>query len=322
VRLDAVLERHLGDRPDASRTRIQRWIAAGRVAVNGVTARRAAQRVPTAACIDVALPALPARLAPEAEPRPLVVLYEDAHVLAIDKPAGLVAHPSLGHPRGTVYNALLWHARAWAAGARPQLVHRLDKQTSGVLLVAKAAPAHAALLRALDQGLLDKHYLALVCGRVERARGELSWPLRRDPGDRRRMIAAAGGKPCRTRYALLGASRTPGDAVSLVACELLTGRMHQIRAHLATAGWPIVGDQTYGPAVRPVTGNHRLDALLASFPRQALHAWRLSFPHPVTGERIAVTAPVPEDLAGLLEVAGLLHEGGQPTSRPDGREQA
>jgi 23S rRNA pseudouridine1911/1915/1917 synthase len=175
-----------------------------------------------------------------------------------------------------------------------------------VLLVAKAEPAHAALLRDLACGRIGKRYLALVCGRVGSRRGALRWPLQRDPADRRRMIAASrGGKPSLTRYLRLGVSRTPGDAVSLLACELVTGRMHQIRAHLAAAGWPIVGDPTYGPRLRPVTGDHRLDALLASFPRQALHAWRLSFPHPATGTPLEVTAPVPADLAGLLRAAGL-----------------
>jgi 23S rRNA pseudouridine1911/1915/1917 synthase len=303
-RLDAVLERRLGDRPDGSRTRIQRWIAAGRVAVNGVTARRPAQRVPAGGRVEALLPQLPPRREPEPEDLPLAILYEDADLIAVDKPAGMVAHPALGHARGTLFHALLWRARDWAPGGRPLLAHRLDRHTSGVLLVAKTAAAHAALLRALAHRTVTKEYLAVVAGRVPGRRGDLAWRLQRDPGDRRRMVpSVSGGQPCLTRYRRLGVSPTPGARISLLSCELVTGRMHQIRAHLATAGWPIVGDQTYGPAVRPVTGDHRLDAAVASLSRQALHAWRITFPHPATGERVRMTAPLPVDLAGLLHAA-------------------
>jgi 23S rRNA pseudouridine1911/1915/1917 synthase len=299
-RLDHVLARHLADRPDASRTRIQQWIRAGEVTVDGRGVSRVAARVPPGAEVAVRLPPLRQKRRPEGEPIPLDILFEDGHLLAVNKPAGLVVHPSFGHASGTLMNALLWHARSWP-GSRPSLVHRLDKHTSGVLLVAKSPEVHASLTRASAARGIEKHYLAVVLGRVPRARGEITLGLTRDPHDRRRVIASPhAGRPSLTRYERIARSRVQRPGLTLLRCTLLTGRMHQIRVHLAASGWPIVGDPVYGPARVPTFDNARLTALVRGFSRQALHAWRLAFVHPVTGTPVEIVAPVPADMAGLI----------------------
>lgn len=308
-RLDVVLQRHLADRPDASRTRIQEWIRAGAVSLSGEIASRAAARVASDAEIIARLPELPSRRAPGAEDRALDVLYEDDVVMAVNKPPGLVVHPSHGHASGTLLNALLWHARAWPAGTRPSLVHRLDKLTSGVLLAAKTRAVHAQLARAMREGRVEKDYLALVLGRVAPARGEIALPLARDPLDRRRVIVVErGGRACSTRYERLVATRGRQAGLALLRCRLMTGRMHQIRVHLAAAGWPIVGDPVYGRRALPGLADPALDAVVVGFARQALHACRIAFDRPADGRRIEVVAPVPGDMAALLAAAGLEHD--------------
>jgi 23S rRNA pseudouridine1911/1915/1917 synthase len=294
TRLDLVLRRHLADLPAATRTRLQRWIVDGRVAVNGREVRRAAARVAAGDTISIVLPGLRARQRARPEAMDLRVLYEDNFCLIVCKPAGLVVHPSYRHISGTLLNGLLSRARQWPDGDRPSIVGRLDKWTSGLVLVARSPAAHAALQRALARADAEKVYLAVVTGRVTPPRGRIDLPLARDRRDRRRVIASPNGAPSLTHYRRLSTR----DGVSLVRCELATGRMHQIRVHLAARGWPIVGDAVYGP--------FRGSAESAeAAPRQALHAWRLAFTHPVTGERIAAEAPLPADFAGLLTGAGL-----------------
>ena len=230
-----------------------------------------------------------------AQPLPLHVLFEDEHLLAIDKAAGMVVHPCYKHPDETLFNALLWHLRG--SGVHPHLLQRLDKNTSGVMLVSKTTRAHAAVVRAMQRGEAEgirKEYLAVVHGVPDPESGEITLRLRRDPEDSRRVLASpADGKESRTRYATLRHSAEEGWSV--LTCELLTGRMHQIRAHLAARGWPLIGDPVYG-----IDG--QAGGVIA---RQALHSWRVSLRHPVSAIPLVLTAPVPPDMAALLERVGL-----------------
>ena len=272
--------------PDATRTRIQSWIEAGRITVNGAVITRASARVALGDSIAVSLADLRTRTPMLAEASSLDVLYEDDRLLAINKPAGMIVHPSYKHPRGSLMNALLWRARSWPEGQRPSLVGRLDKLTSGIVLVAKRPGVHAAMQRVLSASTSVKEYLAVVHGRVNSDRGEIDLKLGRDPLDRRRVvIAPSDGMASLTRFERMAS----GSSVSLLCCRLMTGRMHQIRVHLAARGWPIVGDAKYGDPAR-----------VPAFPRQALHAWRLSFVYPGSPTATTIEAPLPDDLRGLL----------------------
>jgi len=204
-------------------------------------------------------------------------------------------------------NALLWRAREWRASDRPSIVGRLDKLTSGIVVAAKSARAHAAVQRALAGTGADKQYLALVYGRVAASRGTIDFGLRRDPRDRRRVVASsAAGARSLTRYERLGRARAAPVGLALLKCTLVTGRMHQIRVHLAAAGWPLVGDAKYGqPRWRDV-GDQVLRDELHAFTRQALHAWRLTIGHPLTGAALHIEAPLPGDLQRLLTAADLV----------------
>jgi 23S rRNA pseudouridine1911/1915/1917 synthase len=305
LRLDLVLRRHLGDVRGATRTRVQAWIEGGQVTVNGRPVRRVAARAALGDIVAVALPDLP-RPAMAAEAVAVDVLHEDDHLLVVNKPAGMVVHPAHRQTAGTLMNALLWHARAWPSPQRPSLVSRIDKLTSGLVVVARTAGVHAALQRALASPVAVKVYLALVYGRVNTPRGEIDLRLRRDPFDRRRVVASPDlGAASLTRFEWLGRVRAPRAGLTLLGCRLLTGRTHQIRVHLAARGWPIVGDPAYGaPRWRDVA-DEALAGALRGFPRQALHAWRLGFVHPVTGAQVTIEAPVPDDLRALLATAGL-----------------
>ena len=288
----------------SSRTRIQRWIAEGRVRVAGRVPGKPSARVARGDAIDVALPPARPRSRPQPEPLDLAILHEDALTLVVDKPAGLVAHPAYRHTTGTLLNAVLWRAgpEAWT----PHLVHRLDKQTSGVLVVAKSADAHGALARAWRSRAFSKHYLAVVCGRPPRRRGEIRLKLDRDVLDRRRVVASTTrGRESLTRYEVVAASRGARAGLSLLCCELVTGRMHQLRVHLAAIGLPIVGDRVYGPARLPLSADARLTRTVQSFPRQALHAWRVHGPHPDGTTTLDVSAPLPQDIRALLAAAGI-----------------
>ena len=211
----------------------------------------------------------------------LEILFEDECLIAIDKPAGLVVHPTYKNPDGTLLDEL----RAREPHLTLSLVGRLDKHTSGIVVVAKSAVVHAAMQKTWPEA--EKDYLAVVLGCVEPVRGEIDLPLGTDPADRRRRIVRPDGASCLTRY-----ERLDYDAASnrsLVQCRLATGRTHQIRVHLTARGWPIVGDAIYGEAV-------------PSFPRHALHAWRLALSHPETGARLRIEAPVPAAFTAQLHV--------------------
>ena len=234
-------------------------------------------------------------------PASLRLVYEDADLLAVDKPAGVVVHPTYKNQDGTLLDALREHARHWPAGQRPSIVGRLDKLTSGVVVVAKTAGIHAALQRELTSDRSDKAYLVVVHGVVEPAGGRIDVELGFDPADRRRIVPSPGtGWPSVTAFERLAQN----GGLSLLRCRLETGRRHQIRVHLAARGWPIVGDSTYG-GIRTDSADAALREMVRSFPRQALHAARVAFAHPNTGVRIAVEAPLPGDMRSLIESAGL-----------------
>lgn len=296
VRLDLVLLRHLGHEPGVSRARIQRWIAAGRVTVNGAAAPRVAWRVADGDEVRLDAREIRRRTRPRPENIAIEVLFEDDHLLAINKPAGVVVHPSYKHSSGTLINALLWRAERWPSGDKPALLTRLDKMTSGVLLVAKRSAVVAALQREMKAERIEKDYLAVVVGKPP-MRAAIDLALDRDPWDRRRVtVTDRGGQRAVTKLIRLAVSRSSaGESCSLVQCRLVTGRMHQIRVHLAHKGWPLVGDPVYGRAVPGIT-----------FDRQALHAWKVALKHPVTGDPLAIEAPLPADLVALLEDAGFI----------------
>jgi 23S rRNA pseudouridine1911/1915/1917 synthase len=306
LRLDLVLRRHLADVHAATRTRVQAWIEDGQVTVNGTPVRRASVRAAFGDVVAVSLPDAPSRRPMNAENVVLDVLFEDDLILAIDKPAGVVVHPTYRNMEGTIMNALLWRARAWPPPQRPSLVGRLDKLTSGIVMVARTASAHAALQRALASDDSEKDYLAVVFGRVNVAHGAIDLRLQRDRGDRRKVVASASvGAPSVTHFARLARVAAPRAGLSLLRCRLETGRTHQIRVHLAARGWPLVGDPVYGEPRWREIANPALAAALQAFPRQALHAWRVAFTHPVTRARVCIEAPLPRDIEDLLRVSGL-----------------
>jgi 23S rRNA pseudouridine1911/1915/1917 synthase len=325
LRIDLVLRRHLTDLHRATRTRVQSWIEQGLVSVNGTPVRRVSTRAAFGDVVSVMLPDEVPRPPMAAEDVRLDVLYEDDYLLAIDKPAGVVAHPTYKHPAGTLMNALLGHARTWPAPQRPSLVSRLDKLTSGIIVVAKTATAHAALQKAMSSGSArdfgetgsasgkrfgaagcEKDYLAVVYGRVNVARGEIDLRLATDERDRRKVVASeTAGAESLTRFERLARVAAPRAGLALLRCRLATGRTHQIRVHLAARGWPIVGDPAYGEPRWTKVDDPLLAATLRAFPRQALHAWRVAFTHPMTRARVTIEAPIPRDLQGLLDTAGL-----------------
>ncbi len=271
----------------------------------GGRAERASRRLRAGERVLVELPP-PREVALEPEDIPLAVVHEDADVLVVDKPAGLVVHPGAGVTRGTLVHALLHHAPGIAGvggPGRPGIVHRLDKQTSGLMVVAKSPAAYRALVEMLRARAVRRTYLALVWGAPRAAAGTVEGAIGRDPRRRQRMaVVRRGGKPARTRWRV----RERLGPACLLEVALDTGRTHQIRVHLAHAGLPVVGDPLYGGRgkgqLNAGEGERSLRAaLLAGMPRQALHAAELEFPHPITAEALRFTAPLPEDFRQALE---------------------
>ncbi|MCM5569117.1 RluA family pseudouridine synthase [Burkholderiaceae bacterium FT117] len=297
-RLDRFLAAHLSGRlpaafGDVSRTRIQRWIELGAVRCDG-RASSPSTKLGGFETIVVEPQPREADGAFVAEPVPVAVVWRDESLIVIDKPAGLVVHPAAGNWRGTLLNGLLHLDPALAALPRAGIVHRLDKDTSGLMVVARTEQAMSALAAQLADRSMGRRYLAIVAG-VPPGQGTVDAPIGRDDRVRVRMavVAPARGRSARTHFAALAAGRIDGRPVSLVECRLDTGRTHQIRVHMAHAGFPLVGDTLYGgPA-------------LAGFGRQALHAWRLSLSHPVDARACAWVSPPPEDLRALLARAGI-----------------
>lgn len=305
-RLDKFLAARLSS---LSRTRLKTLILEGLVASEGRTIRDPGQRVNAGEDVKVSLPP-PAPAAPAAENIPLTIRYEDADVIVVDKPAGLVVHPAAGNWSGTLVNALLAHCAGTLSGiggvVRPGIVHRLDKDTSGLLVVAKNDHAHRALaLQFADHGRsgpLTRGYLAFAWGVPERPEGTIDRPLDRHPHAREKMAVRRGGREAVTHWRTLEAYRSASGAVaSLLDCRLETGRTHQIRVHLAHVGHPLLGDEVYGSGFR--TKAIRLDpavrTALGSLERQALHAYLLGFQHPVSGRYLEFRSELPPDLARL-----------------------
>lgn len=299
LRLDQAIVRRLADEPGLSRARVQRWLKAGLVTVNSLVRRRASSALRLDDEVIVVLPTPRARVVHTGEDLVVPVLYEDDDLLVVNKPAGMVSHPTGRVQSGTLFNALLWKARGWnRAEARPGLVHRLDRDTSGVVLVAKSRAVHARAARLLRSSHAVKQYLAVVIG-APPASGTITLALAKVQQRPPRVgVVRDGGWPSLTRYTRVDApSVLPG--LSLLRCELGTGRLHQIRAHVLAAGWPVAGDPVYrleaayGTLTRDV--RDRVDALCG----QALHAWRLSLPHPVHGAPLTITAPIPPALQSL-----------------------
>jgi 23S rRNA pseudouridine1911/1915/1917 synthase len=287
LRLDQVLVRRVTAVTHMSRSVAQRWIEAGVVTVDGRVARRSSDRVREQAAIHVALPPdTILRSVPEPEPGALEILYEDDWLIAVNKPPGVVVHPSYKQLSGTLLNTVLWHVRA-RSDARPGILTRLDKDTSGIVVVACTGSVHASMQRDAAAGRVRKEYLAIVHGSPHPASGVIRDPLGRDPGDRRRVVVSPGGAASETRYEVI---RSLPEDLSLVRCELVTGRTHQIRVHLSSHGWPIAGDRLYGAPSTSLRAG-RTDQMT----RQALHASRITLPHPVTRERLVLRAPLPAD---------------------------
>ncbi len=285
--------------PDYSRSRLQEWIRAGLVAVDGVTLAPRA-RLRGGEQVGVQMPDLrPAEVA-AAEAIDLDLVYQDAELLVVNKPAGLVVHPGAGNPAGTLMNALLHFDSTLQGVPRAGIVHRLDKDTSGLLLVARSLPAHKRLVEQLAAREIHREYLALVQGQMI-AGGSVDAPIGRHRTDRTRMAVSPGGREAVTHYRVAQRFRQH----TLLRVMLETGRTHQIRVHLASIGFAVVGDPTYTRLRMPAGANRELAQALAGFRRQALHAACLQLAHPITGRPLELTAPLPSDLAALIAV---MHE--------------
>lgn len=291
-RLDKVL---LSRYPDFSRSRIEGLVKAGFVTVNGAVAAKAGMKVSPDDEIVVEIPP-PVPAVPEPEDIPLSVVFEDDDMVVVDKPPGMVVHPAPGHFTGTLVNALLAHCpnlSGIGGVARPGIVHRLDQDTSGLIVVAKTQAAMDSLARAFaSHKNVEKTYLAVVHGRPRLESGRIENFIGRHPVDRKRMaILEKGGKLAKTNWRVLFA----GDAVSVVECGIETGRTHQIRVHMASLGCPVIGDGTYGKGAL----DRRLDPVP---PRQMLHAWKLRLWHPVKGVEMSFEAPPPADMKPYLQL--------------------
>jgi 23S rRNA pseudouridine1911/1915/1917 synthase len=321
-RLDRVLAESL---PQLSRTRLKTLIQDGAVSSSGRTILDPGYRVKSGESLAVAVPP-PEPAEPAGEAIPLVILHEDADLIVIDKPAGLVVHPATGHRSGTLVNALIAHCGASLSGIggvmRPGIVHRLDKDTSGVMVVAKNDRAHQALSAQFADhgrtGPLERGYLAFVWGAPDRPKGTVEAPIDRHPHARDKMAVRGSGREAITHWTRreIYPGRDGKPVASLIACALETGRTHQIRVHLAHIGFPVLGDATYGTGFRSKAARlpEPAKAALAALGRQALHAYLLTFEHPRTGEILTFRSELPADLARLHHD---LQAGREPGAHPE-----
>jgi len=311
-----VTAEHAGRRLDAalaalnsriSRSRAAQLIKQGFVLVDGKPAKAAALLRP-GQIVEAAVPPPPA---PDLQPQdlPLHIVYEDEVLLVLDKAPGMVVHPAAGNPDGTLVNALLYHVPSLAAADRddrPGIVHRLDKGTSGLMVVAKSAEARREIQRQFAGRAVDKRYLALVVGRPPAPEGRIDLAIGRHVRNRKKISSVSTGAKAATTLYRLDASR---GGVSALTCTILTGRTHQVRVHCAESGWPLVGDETYG-GVRPLKRltDPALRLACEALDRPALHAKYLAFAHPLSGRRLEFTAPPPADLKKILELLELHDE--------------
>jgi 23S rRNA pseudouridine1911/1915/1917 synthase len=291
MRLDRALALSV---PTMSRERLKALISAGHVRAGAALSRDPAMKVVADASFDIDIP-LPTAMSNEAQDIALEIVFEDDHLLIVDKPAGLVVHPAAGNLDGTLVNALLHHCAGRLSGiggvARPGIVHRIDKDTSGLLVVAKTDPAHEGLSAQFAKHSIDRRYAAIVAGLPDRT-GTVDAPLARSPHDRKKIAIVASGKRAVTHFTLV----EPLRRAAMVECRLETGRTHQVRVHMASIGHPLLGDPVYGrnrPEHRDVL--QRLD-----FKRQALHAAHLGFIHPVTSAPMAFESKLPHDMQDLF----------------------
>jgi len=285
LRLDRFLARQL---PDYSRSRLQQLIRTGFVRLNGATTRPR-QLVRSGDKVQLTEPPLE-KIESQPEPIPLEILFEDNDLIVINKPAGLVVHPGAGHRQHTLVNALLSHCTTLSGiggKERPGIVHRLDKETSGCLVVAKNDEAHRELSRQFAERVVEKTYLALVAGKLRKRAGVIEEKIGRHPVHRQRMsVSSSRGRPAKTEYRVVRS----GNQASLVECRLHSGRTHQVRVHLHHLGHPVLGDKVY--ATRAAK----------DFPRQMLHAWKLGFRHPGTGDWKSLEASLPDDFATAVKM--------------------
>ena len=303
-RLDRVVAAAIGS---LSRSRVKALIDQGHLSRGEKPVRDPSEPAKAGLTYTLTLPP-PEPATPQAQDIPLTILFEDADLIVLNKPAGLVVHPAPGNADGTLVNALLAHAGEEFSGIggemRPGIVHRLDKDTSGIMVVAKSDRAHRTLSENFATRDLDRTYLALVWGLPTPAAGDIEGAIGRHQTDRKRMaVVTRGGKAALTHYTTLSAW---AEGCALLRCKLATGRTHQIRVHLATKGNPLVGDPVYLRRVPTGAKTLPLEArnTLLAFPRQALHAETLGFRHPVTGQPLSFSAPPPPDMAALLEALG------------------
>ncbi|MGE0160144.1 MAG: RluA family pseudouridine synthase [Gemmatimonadales bacterium] len=297
------LDRYVSDRLDLSRSRVQTLLAEGRVKVDGRAARKSEPVLPGMR-IDVVVPP-PAAVDIPAQEIPLDIVYEDEHLVVVNKAAGMVVHPAPGHRTGTLVNALLWHVRDLSGVGgrlRPGIVHRLDRDTSGLLVVAKTDAAHLGLADALRKRRMKRIYLAAAWGHLSESPVTIDAPIARDRKDRKRMAVSDAGRSALTRVRV----RERWERADLLDVSLKTGRTHQIRVHLAHVGHPVVGDPIYGVGwERGMGGPTRPWALELArrTPRLFLHAAELAFEHPVGGRAMRFEAPLPADLSAAAEWA-------------------
>lgn len=284
-RLDAFLR----ERSDMSRSRVAALIEDGAVSVDGKPERKPSCRVEAGRLYRLTVPET-RETEIVAQDIPLRILYQDEDIALIDKPCGMVVHPATGNLDGTLVNALLYHVRDLSGiggEKRPGIVHRLDKDTSGIILVAKNDHAHVALSEQFKSRTMEKHYVAVAYGQMGEERGVVDAPIARHPTDRKRMAVVPGGKPSRTEWAVMERL----NASTLLDVHLLTGRTHQIRVHMKSVGHPLLGDSVYAPNLKPTVRVNRL----------MLHARSIAFDHPSTGERMRVEAPIPPEFAETVE---------------------
>ncbi len=302
----ARLDKALADLCDGiSRSRLKALILEGLVTVNGQAAINPSAKVQDGDIISVTLPEVTAA-EPMAQDIPLEVTYEDEHLIVINKPPGMVVHPAPGNPDMTLVNALINHCGDSLKGiggvARPGIVHRIDKDTSGLLVAAKTDEAHAGLSALFATHDIERVYTAVLRGAPQPPKGTVHGPMARSKANRLKMtVVRHGGKAATTHYALKKSyGPQPAPIASLVECRLETGRTHQIRVHMAHIGHPVIGDPLYGRGLR-LKGGAKSPEILRIFPRQALHAGVLGFRHPVTDVPLRLTAPLPHDMTELIQ---------------------